>query len=152
MGKVVTRFPTKRRKSPTLWGSTYLHGLCEGVPPGKINDSPLFDLQPRFFSLSFADGLGYDSSNCSRFWHVFDFDASTAKFKIYQNRLMSTVPTLPVKSIVNPNCSCTIKHEISSNDVISSAEKISTTAKNLMVDKLCVNEMKNIYDNASKCV
>ena len=122
-------------------------------PPGKINYSPLFDPQPRFFfSLSFADGLGYDSSNCSRFWHVFDFDASTAKFKIYQNRLMSTVPTLPVKSIVNPNCSCTIKHEISSNDVISSAEKISTTAKNLMVDKLCVNEMKNIYDNASKCV
>ena len=154
MGKVVTRFPTKRRKSPTLWGSTYLHGLYEGVPPppGKINYSPLFDPQPRFFSLSFADGLGYDSSNCSRFWHVFDFDASTAKFKIYQNRLMSTVPTLPVKSIVNPNCSCTIKHEISSNDVISSAEKISTTAKNLMVDKLCVNEMKNIYDNASKCV
>ncbi|XP_073239284.1 VWFA and cache domain-containing protein 1-like [Porites lutea] len=96
------------------------------------------------------NGLGYDSSNCSRFWHVFDFDASTAKFKIYQNRLMSTVPTLPVKSIVNPNCSCTIKHEISSNDVISSAEKISTTAKNLMVDKLCVNEMKNIYDNATK--
>ena len=105
-----------------------------------------------FFPLCFADGLGYDSSNCSRFWHVFDFDASTAKFKIYQNRLMSTVPTLPLKSIVNPNCSCTIKHEISGNDVISSAEKISTTAKNLMVDKLCVNEMKNIYDNASKCV
>ena len=111
-----------------------------------------FILNPGFFCLCFADGLGYDSSNCSRFWHVFDFDASTAKFKIYQNRLMSTVPTLPVKSIVNPNCSCTIKHEISSNDVISSAEKISTTAKNLMVDKLCVNEMKNIYDNASKRV
>lgn len=155
MGKVVTRFPTKRRKSPTLWGSTYLHGLYEGVPPPprvKLTTVPFLILNQGFFSLSFADGLGYDSSNCSRFWHVFDFDASTAKFKIYQNRLMSTVPTLPVKSIVNPNCSCTIKHEISSNDVISSAEKISTTAKNLMVDKLCVNEMKNIYDNASKCV
>ena len=52
MGKVVTRFPTKRRKSPTLWGSTYLHGLCEGVPPGKINYSLLFDPQPRVFFLS----------------------------------------------------------------------------------------------------
>ena len=121
-------------------------------PRVKLTTVPFLILNRGFFSLSFADGLGYDSSNCSRFWHVFDFDASTAKFKIYQNRLMSTVPTLPVKSIVNPNCSCTFKHEISSNDVISSAEKISTTAKNLMVDKLCVNEMKNIYDNASKCV
>ena len=126
--------------------------MREYPPPRvKLTTVPFLILSRGFFSLSFADGLGYDSSNCSRFWHVFDFDASTAKFKIYQNRLMSTVPTLPVKSIVNPNCSCTIKHEISSNDVISSAEKISTTAKNLMVDKLCVNEMKNIYDNASKC-
>ena len=102
------------------------------------------------FPFFFAGGLGYDSSNCSRYWHVFDFDASTAKFKIYENRLMDTAPTLPKKSIVNPNCSCTVKHEISSSDVISSAERISITAKNLMVDKLCVNEMKNIYDNASK--
>lgn len=82
---------------------------------------------------------------------MFDFDASTAKFKIYQNRLMTAAPVLPKKSAVNLNCSCTTKHEISSSDVISSAEKISITAKNLMVDKLCVNEMKNIYDNASKC-
>lgn len=83
---------------------------------------------------------------------MFDFDASTAKFKIYQNRLVDTAPSLPKKSIVNPNCSCTFKQEVSSNDVISSAERISITAKNLMVDKLCVNEMKNIYDNASECV
>lgn len=80
---------------------------------------------------------------------MFDFDASTAKFKIYQNRLMNTAPVLPKKSIVNPNCSCMVKREISSENVMSSAERISITAKNLMVDKLCVNEMKNIYDNAS---
>lgn len=42
-----------------------------------------------------------------------------------------------------------VKREISSENVMSSAERISITAKNLMVDKLCVNEMKNIYDNAS---
>ena len=104
-----------------------------------------------FSRFSVSDGLGYDSSrNCSRYWHVFDFDASTAKFKIYQNSLMNTAPVLPKKSIVNPNCSCTGKHEVSSDDVLSSAKRISITAKNLMVDKLCVNEMKNIYDNASR--
>lgn len=81
---------------------------------------------------------------------MFDFDASTAKFKIYQNKLTHTAPKLPKKSIVNPNCSCQVKNDISSDDVISSAEKISVTAENLMVDKLCVNEMKNIYDNSSE--
>ena len=81
---------------------------------------------------------------------MFDFDASTAKFKIYQNKLMHTAPTLPKKSIVNPNCSCLVKNDIPSDDVISSAEKISATADNLMVEKLCVNEMKNIDDNSSK--
>lgn len=81
---------------------------------------------------------------------MFDFDASTAKFKIYQNKLMPTAPILPKKSIVNPNCSCLGKNDISSEDVINSAEKISATADNLMVDKLCVNEMKNIYNNSSK--
>ena len=81
---------------------------------------------------------------------MFDFDASTAKFKIYQNKLMPTAPILPKKSIVNPNCSCLGKNDISSDDVINSAEKISATADNLMVDKLCVNEMKNIYNNSSK--
>ncbi|XP_020616154.1 voltage-dependent calcium channel subunit alpha-2/delta-2-like [Orbicella faveolata] len=94
--------------------------------------------------------FGYDIKNCSRYWHVFDFDASTAKFKIYQNKLMHTAPSLPKKSIVNPNCSCLVKNDISSDDVINSAEKISATADNLMVDKLCVNEMKNIYDNSMK--
>ena len=63
---------------------------------------------------------------------------------------MHTAPTLPKKSIVNPNCSCLVKNDIPSDDVISSAEKISATADNLMVEKLCVNEMKNIYDNSSK--
>ncbi|KAJ7393926.1 hypothetical protein OS493_003595 [Desmophyllum pertusum] len=94
--------------------------------------------------------FGYDITNCSRYWHVFDFDASTAKFKIYQNKLMHSAPILPKKSIVNPNCSCLVKHDISSDDVISSAEKISVTAEDLMVDELCVNEMKNIYDNSMK--
>lgn len=105
------------------------------------------------FCLSYiSDRFGYDITNCSRYWHVFDFDASTAKFKIYQNKLMHSAPILPKKSIVNPNCSCLVKHDISSDDVISSAEKISVTAEDLMVDELCVNEMKNIYDNSSKCL
>ena len=63
---------------------------------------------------------------------------------------MPTAPILPKKNIVNPNCSCLAKNDISSDDVINSAEKISATADNLMVDKLCVNEMKNIYNNSSK--
>lgn len=113
-------------------------------------------LNPRpsiYFSLFFSisDRFGYDIKNCSRYWHVFDFDASTAKFKIYQNKLMPTAPILPKKSIVDPNCSCLVKNDISSDDVINSAGKISVTAENLMVDKLCVNEMKNIYDNSSRC-
>ena len=33
MGKVYTRFQTKRYKNPTLWGGTYLHGLYKEVPP-----------------------------------------------------------------------------------------------------------------------
>ena len=33
MGKDYTRFQTKRRKNPTLWGGTYLYGLYKGVPP-----------------------------------------------------------------------------------------------------------------------
>ncbi len=115
------------------------------APCGKPYAKP--SICSSLFSIS--DRIGYDIKNCSRYWHVFDFDASTAKFKIYQNKLTHTAPKLK-KSIVNPNCSCQVKNDISSDDVISSAEKISVTAKNLMVDKLCVNEMKNIYDNSSK--
>ncbi|RMX46892.1 hypothetical protein pdam_00014505, partial [Pocillopora damicornis] len=96
------------------------------------------------------DRFGYDSTNCSRYWHVFDFDASTAKFKIYQNKLMTKAPVLSGKNNADPNCTCLVKNDISSVDVISSAEKISVTAENLMVDMLCVNEMKNIYDNSMK--
>lgn len=81
---------------------------------------------------------------------MFDFDASTAKFKIYQNKLLNKAPILSGKNNVNLNCSCLVKNDISSSDVIRSAEEISVTAKNLMVDMLCVNEMKNIYDNSSK--
>ena len=33
MGKDYTRFQTKQRKNPTLWGGTYLYGLYKGVPP-----------------------------------------------------------------------------------------------------------------------
>ena len=33
MGKVYTRFQTKRPKNPALWGGTYLYGLYKGVPP-----------------------------------------------------------------------------------------------------------------------
>ena len=33
MSKVYTRFQTKRRKNPTLWGGTYLYGLYKEVPP-----------------------------------------------------------------------------------------------------------------------
>ena len=38
MGKVYTRFQTKRRKNPTRWGDTYLYGLYKGVPlpPGSF--------------------------------------------------------------------------------------------------------------------
>ena len=81
---------------------------------------------------------------------MFDFDASTAKFKIYQNKLMTKAPVLSGKNNADPNCTCLVKNDISSVDVISSAEKISVTAENLMVDMLCVNEMKNIYDNSSE--
>ena len=33
MGKVYTRFQTKRPKNPTLWGGTHLYGLYKGQPP-----------------------------------------------------------------------------------------------------------------------
>ena len=33
MGKIYTRLRLKRRKNPTLWGGTYLHGLYKGVLP-----------------------------------------------------------------------------------------------------------------------
>ena len=33
MGKVYTRFQSKRRKNPTRWGGTYLYSLYKRVPP-----------------------------------------------------------------------------------------------------------------------
>ena len=36
MGKVYTRFKTKRPKNHTRWGGTYLHGLYKGVPPPPL--------------------------------------------------------------------------------------------------------------------
>ena len=33
MGKVYTRFQTKRPKNPTQWGGKYLYGLYKVVPP-----------------------------------------------------------------------------------------------------------------------
>ena len=39
-----THFQTKKGQKPTLWGGTYLYGLCKGVPPpppppGLIHDT-----------------------------------------------------------------------------------------------------------------
>ena len=101
------------------------------------------------FYTQFTAGSGFTSGNCSRYWHVLDFDASTAKFKIHQNKLTATAPTLPSRSSANPNCTCSEKtYGITSDDVITSATKLSETAESLMVEKLCVNEMKRIYKNA----
>lgn len=95
-------------------------------------------------------GQGFTSANCSRYWHVLDFDASTAKFKI-QNKLTSSAPTLRRESFANPNCTCNAKtYGVTGRDVIESAVRLSETVKELMVDKLCVNEMKNIYKRASE--
>ena len=101
------------------------------------------------FYTQITAGSGFTSGNCSRYWHVLDFDASTAKFKIHQNKLTTTAPTLPSRSSANPNCTCNEKtYGITSDDVITSATKLSETAESLMVEKLCVNEMKRIYKNA----
>ena len=34
-GQCVPVFRPKRRKNPTRWGGTYLHGFYKGVPPGR---------------------------------------------------------------------------------------------------------------------
>ena len=91
------------------------------------------------------------STNCSRYWHVLDFDASTAKFTIHQNKLTNSAASPAKDSIVEPNCNCSAKtYGITDRDVVQSAAKLSQTAKELMMDKLCVNEMKKIYSLTSK--
>lgn len=54
------------------------------------------------------------------------------------------------KNNVDFNCICLVKNDILSVDVISFVEKIFVIVENFMVDMLCVNEMKNIYDNLSE--
>ena len=53
--KSVPFFRPKRRKNPTLWGGTYLYGLCKGVPP-----------PPRDPYLPNAVALCRKTRNCSR--------------------------------------------------------------------------------------
>ena len=91
------------------------------------------------------------SANCSRYWHVLDFDASTAKFTIHHHKLATSLVSPAKNFIVDPKCNCsTNSYAITRDDVKQSAARISETAKNLMIDKLCVNEMKKIYSHTSK--
>ena len=48
MGKVYTRFQTKRPKNQTLWGGTYIYGLYMGVPPppGMSDIISVYRLKP----------------------------------------------------------------------------------------------------------
>ena len=53
--KCIPVFRPKRRKNPTLWGCTYLHGLCKGVtppPPGtNVNFTKVRKRDPKFLGL-----------------------------------------------------------------------------------------------------
>jgi len=98
----------------------------------------------------FLAGTVFSKYNCSRYWNVLTFDASTAKFKIHPGLFTKTAPTLVDREIVNPNCNCSKRSLFTGNDVIEAAKKLSTEATKLNVEKLCVKEMEKMYKNASK--
>ncbi|KAK3718988.1 hypothetical protein QZH41_013156, partial [Actinostola sp. cb2023] len=95
-------------------------------------------------------GTVFSKYNCSRYWNVLTFDASTAKFKIHPGRFTNTAPTLKDHGIVNPKCNCSKRSFFTGNDVINAARKLSQEATKLNVEKLCVKEMEKIYKNAQK--
>ena len=58
--KCIPVFRPKRRKNPTLWGCTYLHGLCKGVTPPR-HQRELYESQETrskiSWPLTFARGM-----------------------------------------------------------------------------------------------